>query len=610
MLGYLQGGDQPSMRHQAAGSGAWEFVVELFQAGANDLKGANLLGFLAKKIGGGAFERFKKSAVGEWILSKAGNEDFHRLKAMDPSDIAEGLYDRLGEELGAGLPERGGRACRAILFLDTFEMLKVGVETDAQQYRAEEWVRRIYQSLPSVLVVLAGRDRVVWGEVERDWDHPRYVQQHLVGGLSEHDAREFLGRCGVGEPLLQEAILGACLDVSVQGDQAYHAYSLALATDAVQEERKVRVPDPASFRLRPGDHDELAQRFLKSLGRREMEPWVIRLSLTPAFDEAAAKEVYEGEAKSLAWDDLLDFSFVFETEPGSGWWTLHARMAESLRHFAARKPERCREWHEAWRAARKARSEEPDDRFAFQAWTHAWRLDPQPAQVEWDRTVEEFRRRALTLRHYAMLDWWAPILAEPLEERQRALIGNSIAVELVEAKVGDRKRNLDRAIDLYRAALRVCTEEAAPLDWAMTQNNLGAALAALPTGDRGANLAAAVAAYRAALRVYTEEAAPLNWAMTQFNLARGLLQPPLEDRGGAFEAFHATLRVWTEESAPLHWARSLFQMAILFEGSGQRAECLECLRGAERGYRAVGMTERAQRLLEEIARLEAVRDEP
>ncbi|MEM9474779.1 MAG: hypothetical protein AAGA71_05770 [Pseudomonadota bacterium] len=80
-----------------------------------------------------------------------------------------------------------------------------------------------------------------------------------------------------------------------------------------------------------------------------------------------------------------------------------------------------------------------------------------------------------------------------------------------------------QSVDAYRAALRVRTEDAHPVQWAMTQNNLGNALSNQGTrtaGEDGAALLAkAVDAYRAALRVRTEDAHPVQWARTQENLA-------------------------------------------------------------------------------------------
>jgi hypothetical protein len=49
---------------------------------------------------------------------------------------------------------------------------------------------------------------------------------------------------------------------------------------------------------------------------------------------------------------------------------------------------------------------------------------------------------------------------------------NNLATAYTDRLAGERKENIETAIRHYEAALQVCTREAAPHDWAMTQNNL------------------------------------------------------------------------------------------------------------------------------------------
>jgi hypothetical protein len=67
-----------------------------------------------------------------------------------------------------------------------------------------------------------------------------------------------------------------------------------------------------------------------------------------------------------------------------------------------------------------------------------------------------------------------------------------------------------------------------PADWAETQNNLGKAYAELTTGDRTANLQKAIDLYEAALPVSTEKDFPVAWAETQNNLGIAYAELPPE----------------------------------------------------------------------------------
>ena len=135
---------------------------------------------------------------------------------------------------------------------------------------------------------------------------------------------------------------------------------------------------------------------------------------------------------------------------------------------------------------------------------------------------------------------------------------NNLGTAYAELPTGDRAANLARAIDCYTEALRFCTAEAAPLDYAMTQNNLGIAYAELPTGDRAANLARAIDCYTEALRFHTAEAAPLDYAVTQNNLGTAYAELPTGDRAAnlarAIDCYTQALRFHTAEAAPLDYA--------------------------------------------------------
>ena len=117
---------------------------------------------------------------------------------------------------------------------------------------------------------------------------------------------------------------------------------------------------------------------------------------------------------------------------------------------------------------------------------------------------------------------------------------------------------LAQAVQAYRAALSVRTQDETPIDWAGTQNNLGNVLSTQGErtgGPQGLELLAqAVQAYRAALSVYTQNETPIDWAMTQNNLGN-VLSTQGERTGGpqglellaqAVEAYRAALNVYTQ----------------------------------------------------------------
>jgi tetratricopeptide (TPR) repeat protein len=73
-------------------------------------------------------------------------------------------------------------------------------------------------------------------------------------------------------------------------------------------------------------------------------------------------------------------------------------------------------------------------------------------------------------------------------------------------RLGERENgteHLEEAIEAFHKALKECTREKNPLDWASIQNNLGIALLRLGERESGtARLKRAVTAYSGALEVF------------------------------------------------------------------------------------------------------------
>ena len=159
--------------------------------------------------------------------------------------------------------------------------------------------------------VVAGQNKLTWDEIDSGWSDPACLEQHLIGGLSEKDARAFLTKCGVTEAALQDVILTSCKELDPSGEDdrqsiGYHCFSLGLHADIASGEiAQGHTPDLASFALRPGDWDALTARFLKSLPDDGVRVWVKRLASTPRFDERAGRAAWsavDDAAQDAAWE--------------------------------------------------------------------------------------------------------------------------------------------------------------------------------------------------------------------------------------------------------------------------------------------------------------------
>jgi tetratricopeptide (TPR) repeat protein len=601
-----EGGEPPPLvRINPILQDAFRFITSIFQAPREGLGG----------LIDASIRRFPKLEA--YVRKVFNTEDVIHLRALalrDDQQLYEELIRRFAEDLKENLPARAGKACRGVLFLDTYEALWSGREIHTAQARLlDEWVRHLaeYCLGSGVLLVISGRDRLMWDEDNPDWRD--WLDQHLLGGLSARDAQAFLSKCGVGPPPdepttpLQQAIIECC-DTEPGPVVSCHPLYLALCAEIVLNTRQNEGVDPKPdvFRGIPSQQvaSELATRFLRSLHNRAMELWVTELSLTPRFDQAAALALDNERLHQngrAGWELLTRFSFV-EALP-DGFYRLHKTMAEVLRQrIPPDQASAIHEWFHGYWSGRELPS---------LVWFHRWQLEPSQALAEWEKAHETALKERRISEARAMLEQWQEVA---LDEAERRRVGDQLwaeahcvlgvalwrtpvapraaalltAIEHLQSALrdyteadfpeewartqgnlgnayfslpaGNRAENMLKAIACYENALRVYTEADFPVEWARTQNNLGAVYAHLPTGNRAANILKAIECYENALRVYTEADFPVEWASTQNNLGAAYTDLPTGDRDEnlrtAIEYYENALRVYTEADFPEEWART------------------------------------------------------
>ncbi len=514
----------------------------------------------------------RSASLEQWVRHVGGTEAVLELSeqfAGDDQSVQEELLRRFAQDLSSALPARPGRTCRGVLFLDTYEALWTGRDSLAAQSRQlDAWVRTLAEYLlgAGVLPVIAGRDRLGWGDTDPDWE--TCLDQHLLGGVSALDAQTFLARRSIGAPppsppdTLQAAIVrGANTAAHAEAEPSCHLLALALSADIVDNTRQAGgQPDPDLFRaVAPAKMAEtLATRFLKSLHNRNLELWVEALSLTPRFDEAAAlaldteRQLHAGRA---GWEQLLHYSFI-SAQP-DGFYRMHRTMREVLRR---RTPEATRQVLDTWYEGHWQGREQ-----TALAFYHRWSLRPEEAVTVWGAAhtaaVEALRMgeaRAL-LTHWNEVGLDADdrhLLTDPVWAQTHLALGEA----LQKTPLSPHEARLHRAASHCRAALNVWTETDFPEEWARTQHTLGAVLENLTGGNRTETLHQAAACYEAAMRVRTEQTHPLLWASTITRLGITHAYLPTGDRGHnlrrATECFEASLRVFTRQDMPQKWAKT------------------------------------------------------
>jgi tetratricopeptide (TPR) repeat protein len=515
-------------------------------------------GPVLKMLSKSALARLEGTPLEKLLRSHLGTDLVIELRKMTDQEIHNELLKYLSEDLTASLPPHLNRAVTCVIFLDTFEAVGAGFQNIEHKRSHEKWIQDLAAQCPFALVVIAGQNRLSWDEVDSAW--ASCLDQHLVGGLSEEDARHFLARCDITSASLQDCILST----SKESTGGYHCFSLGLCSDIVANERNAgREPEAESLRFNPQDWDKLARRFLKSLASDSERTWIENLALTPRFDEAAARWAYCSErsaAQTAAWKNLHGYSFV-ERLPGSDWSSIRAEMRTALRNQPSAQ-ERVREDHQRWRDYWSIRSKSAVDVAASLTWYHSYSLDPSEAMNAWQKLAENARISvpARMREHYGLLQWLEPLgLFEGHQYTEiEAKVLRQWGNEQLDASL-NRGTSLQKAIACYESALRIYTEQKFPQYWAGIQNNLGKAWGGLTTGDRTANLGKAIACCESALRIYTEQKFPRYWARIQNNLGGAWSGLSTGDRTAnlkcAIDCYESAVRILTEQEFPQDWAR-------------------------------------------------------
>jgi tetratricopeptide (TPR) repeat protein len=239
---------------------------------------------------------------------------------MEASQIAERLPMFWASDLKDFLAAKGGKA---VLFLDTYEALTETERSEGKLYQQDEWVRELVAHLPDVLWVICGREMLRWAELDSDWKDS--LSQHIVGGLADEDARQFLESCGIENRTIADTI--------VQGSTGLPYYlDLAVDTYLAAGRRGVR-PQASDFAHAPA---EVFTRFLRHLTQAEIE--TLKVLAIPRFWDIALFESLVTRFNTgyplTAFSDLCRFSFI-NTAAEPEVCTMQQLMRQSLQEHAS-----------------------------------------------------------------------------------------------------------------------------------------------------------------------------------------------------------------------------------------------------------------------------------
>jgi tetratricopeptide (TPR) repeat protein len=180
----------------------------------------------------------------------------------------------------------------------------------------------------------------------------------------------------------------------------------------------------------------------------------------------------------------------------------------------------------------------------------------------------------------------------------------------------DTPNKWEEAIEHFKLALFVRTEEKDPERCAATLQNLGTAYRARPAGDKCANVAKAIQCYRRAWRIYRAAALRQKTAALDNNLANAYLSLPASGQEcrnrnvhRALRRFDHALRLTSESTEPLNYALTQFnrgQALLQLRDSctpAHRHDAAICFREAKKHFEHCGQAERVAEAERVLSRL-------
>jgi tetratricopeptide (TPR) repeat protein len=306
-----------------------------------------------------------------------------------------------------------------LIAFDTYEILwHPGMGRSGRRREPRErWLVNLVSELPEVLWLIGGRDRLSWEEVyDQAWSEA--CEQHLVGQLSEEDARSFLAKRGIKEPAILEKILRQAAGVPFYLELETQLYD---KTPAEQ-----RTPEVFG-----GSQQEQIDRLLTNLDASERAT----LKLLAAFgiwDRELFSQAVTHFATGYPATGVAELGRFWSIEPiGAGRWQLHNEMAHHLQVDERQRDQGTFEAVHRWGFAYfdgpleglEAKAIQADDAERLQrALRHAREIQPPAEWAAWlEKRLEQLGKGTI----------WQPLLSvaeRGVQEAAKELGANDPAV--------------------------------------------------------------------------------------------------------------------------------------------------------------------------------------
>lgn len=262
-------------------------------------------------------------AKGYQLVKEIGEERRQAIlkKAIDIDRLQMGeLLDKLPEFFSEDLSE----CCKQldkplVFFLDTYERLVNYMSDVGIPGQEDRWLRdTIIQYTPNSVWVIAGRDRLRWKEIDKNWENDQYFSDHILGQLGKADSIRFLQGAGITD----ETLCGQLFDLT-DGDPLYLDLSVSTWQDLISAGKTPVIED---F----GSQAELVERYLRYMDSAHKD----MMELLSCFGKWTDDEIHEKAPQILGSFSANIYRTIIEStlvqNDASGGYYLHRVVKDAI----------------------------------------------------------------------------------------------------------------------------------------------------------------------------------------------------------------------------------------------------------------------------------------
>lgn len=187
-----------------------------------------------------------------WGESKALVQEIGRLSKAE-------LEERLPYYLGLAVEKAAvSHDKRFVFLLDSHETILHREAFETTKRVGDEWLQEFIGSAENGLYIMTGREYLKWADQNPDWKD--YIEQHILGALTDEDADYFLSAIPIPEIEIRQAIIGTAHGVPLYLDLCASTYLIRKQTGETVNGNDFRMAEK-----------DVIRRFISHLNRDQAE---------------------------------------------------------------------------------------------------------------------------------------------------------------------------------------------------------------------------------------------------------------------------------------------------------------------------------------------------